>query len=312
MKKYYIKSSLSIVAALALSALAPASVSAYGPERPTYTNEKPADHAVFNSITNNAAVGDERDFVRVEEKNSGRPYSSEIEVEAGKQYEVYIYYHNDASATYNTKKYNYVGVARDVRLASNFPQQLKAGERGAIVGLIAASNTDPKEVWDEAYITAKQDMTLHYVEGSAKIYNGYKVNGSTLSTSLFNESGTFLGLNELNGVILGCDEYSGQVVYTIETKAVDQGTEKPDPDPTPEPDPDPDPTPDPTPNPTPDPDPEPTPDTPPTPTELPKTGPVEIILLILVVVAIVAGVVYWNKTHKAVKTATRKAKGRKK
>lgn len=74
---------------------------AWGPERPTYTNEHPADHAVFNSITNNAAVGDERDFVRIEEKNSGRPYTSAIEVEAGKQYEVYIYYHNDASKTYN-------------------------------------------------------------------------------------------------------------------------------------------------------------------------------------------------------------------
>lgn len=43
-------------------------IGGWGPKRPTYTNEHPADHPVFNSITNNAAVGDERDFVRIEEK----------------------------------------------------------------------------------------------------------------------------------------------------------------------------------------------------------------------------------------------------
>lgn len=57
--------------------LAPTTL-AWGPERPSYTNEHPADHAVFNSITNNAAVGNEFDFVRIEEKSSGRPYTSRL------------------------------------------------------------------------------------------------------------------------------------------------------------------------------------------------------------------------------------------
>ena len=47
------------------------------------------------------------------------------------------------------------------------------------------------------------------------------MNGSVLSESLFSEEGTFLGLNELNGVILGCDEYSGSIVYTIQVSAAD-------------------------------------------------------------------------------------------
>ena len=37
--------------------------------------------------------------------------------------------------------------------------------------------------------------------------------------NLFSEKGTFIGLNELNGVVPGCDIYSGQVVYTIHTIA---------------------------------------------------------------------------------------------
>lgn len=252
---------------------------AWGPERPTYTNEHPAERAVFNSITNNAAVGDERDFVRIVEKDTGNEYVSELEIEAGKQYEVYIYYHNDASETFDDAAHGYVGVARDVRLASVFPHELKAGERQAVTGKITASNTDPLAVWDEAYITAKEAMTLHYVTGSAKIYNGWGVNGSVLPTTLFSTEGTFLGLNELNGVILGCAQYSGQVVYTIETKAVTGEV--------------------------------PTPENPDVPSELPETGPAEIVLAVVVVLAVAAGIVYYIRSKKAVKKTTKSAKSKK-
>jgi len=283
---------------------------AWGPERPTYTNQKPADHATFNSITNNAAVGDERDFVRIEEKSSGRAYSSEVILEAGKQYEVYIYYHNDASETYNDAAHNYVGVARDVKLSSSFPEKLAANERQAVMGKITSSNASPTAVWDEAYVTAKQDMTLHYVTASARIYNQWAVNGSVLATALFSPDGVLLGLNELNGVILGCDKYSGQIVYTIQTKAVETGGD-PDPEPQPEPQ-EPEPEPEPT-----DPEPEDGPSNPTKPVEpivpeeLPTTGPAEVALAVVVVLALGAGGFYWYRTHKAVKNVTKKARGRK-
>lgn len=288
------------VGAAALCAVVPASaVMAWGPERPTYTNDEPAQKAVFNSITDNAAVGDERDFVRIAEKDSNATHSSDIKLEAGKQYEVYIYYHNDASGTYNDKAHGYVGVARDVRLSSAFPQELKKGERGKVVGIITASNTDPLQVWDEAYITATEPMTLHYVIGSAKIYNQHDTNGSVLSSNLFTETGTFLGVDMLNGIVLGCAEYSGQVVYTIQTEAIEVPTDPENPEePTPGPE---EPT-----QPV-----EPTPEEPETPTELPNTGPAEIILAAAIVIAIIAGIIYWNKTHRAVKHATTKARGRK-
>lgn len=294
-----------LVVSLLFVSYAGAPVMAWGPERPTYTNEAPATHAVFNSITNNVAIGDERDFVRIGEKNSGRPYSSEIRIEPNKQYEVYIYYHNDAESKYNESQYNRVGAARDTRLASYFPHELKKDQRAAVTGKITAINTDPLAVWDEAYVTATEDMTLHYVEGTAKIYNQWGTNGSTLSTSLFSQQGTFLGLNTLNGVILGCAEYSGQVVYTIQTKAVDKPVE---PEPTPDPEPEPDPE-----EPTPEPE---LPDEPDVPTvepveELPTAGAHEAVLAIVVVVALLAGVIYWRTTSHAVRKATRHAKGRK-
>lgn len=277
--KFILGAAVTLLSPLALGINA----SAWGPaDRPTFTMEKPATYPVFNSITDNSAVGDERDFVRVEEKNSGREYANIIEVEAGKQYEVYIYYHNDASKTFNDRAHNYAGVARDVRVSSLFPLELSAGEQGVISGTIMASNSDPQAVWDEAYITAKEDMTLHYVEGSARIYNDWGVNGSVLSTNLFSETGTFIGLNNLDGVILGCEEYSGQIVYTIQTQAVDS----PDVPVTP-------------------------PEEPETPKELPNTGPAEVVLAVVLILVVAAGVFYWVKTHNAVKKATKKAKGRK-
>lgn len=257
---------------------------AWGPDRPTYTMEAPADHATFNSITNNAALGDERDFVRIVEVDSGNSFTSELELEADKEYAVYIYYHNDASETYNDAVHGYAGVARDVRVISYFPDSIKAGERKQIDGIVTASNADPKTVWDEAYITAKEDLTIEYVEGTARIYNQWKTNEKLLSDSLFTEDGVFIGLDELNGVILGCDKYAGQVIYRLKTVAVTEPTTPMVPVETPDPE---------------------------LPKELPTTGPIEIALAVVVVIALVAGVIYWRKSSKAVKKVTKSVHGRK-
>lgn len=193
----------------------------WGPERLMFTNKHPAAYAVFNSIKDNAAIGDERNFVRIVEKNTGNKYVSDLEIEAGKQYEVYIYYQNDASGTYNDAKHNYVGVALGVRVSTDFPSELAKGEVGMVSGKIKADNTNPLVVWDGALVRARESMTLHYVEGSAKIYNGGPVNGSVLSTKIFSEEGTLIGYSELRGLILGGNECaSGHIIYTIQTRAV--------------------------------------------------------------------------------------------
>ena len=194
-------------------------VLAWGPERPTYTMKNPADHVTFNSITNNSTIGDEREFVRIVDKAAGGKYVTEMEIEANKDYEVYIYYHNNASSTYNTKKYDYRGVAYNTKLATDFPSKLAAGERGQVYASISSPTATPEKVWDEAFITAKEDMTLHYVTGSAKIHNSWDTNGAIVPTYMFSPEGTYLGMNELNGMIFGCGEFSGHIIYTIRTKS---------------------------------------------------------------------------------------------
>lgn len=195
------------------------SVLAWGPERPTYTMENPADHVTFNSITNNSAIGDEREFVRIVDKAAGGKYVTEMEIEANKDYEVYIYYHNNASRTLNDKAHNYKGVAYNTKLATDFPSKLAAGERGQVYASISSPTATPEKVWDETFITAKEDMTLHYVTGSAKIHNSWDTNGAIVPTYMFSPEGTYLGMNELNGMIFGCGEFSGHIIYTIRTKS---------------------------------------------------------------------------------------------
>lgn len=203
-------------------------VSAWGPDRPTYTMESPATSATFNSITNNPTIGDERNFVRVGQIDADvTDLGNEVEVIPGHQYLVYVYYHNDASATFNDAAHHNVGVAFKTKMSTTFPVILNKGERGTVSATITAENTDPLSVWDEAYFTTNYDkLLLHYVEGSAKIYNDWGVNGSVLPISLFSEEGTFLGLNALNGVILGCEEYHGVVTYVVEARELSGSLDK--------------------------------------------------------------------------------------
>ena len=209
---------LGAVLATGLSLTTVASVSAWGPERTTFTMEEPATYPTFNSITNNPTIGDERDFVRIGEINADvTSLKNEIEIVPGRQYLVYIYYHNNASATFNDSAHNHSGVALKSRLATSFSTVLTPADRGKVTATVSAENANPTSVWDEAYMTTKSDkILLHYVEGSAKIRNDWGTNGWVMPSTLFTEDGAWLGLNALNGVIPGCEEYHGVVNYVLQ------------------------------------------------------------------------------------------------
>lgn len=195
-----------------------ASASAWGPERDTFTMENPATYPTFNSITNNPTIGDERNFVRVGQINADvTDMTDEVEVLPGHQYLVYIYYHNNASATFNDSAHNHSGVALKTRLATSFSTVLTPTEKGKITATVSAENAKPASVWDEAYMTTKSNkIFMHYVDGSAKIRNDWGTNGWVMPSTLFTEDGAWLGLNALNGVIPGCEEYHGVVSYVLQ------------------------------------------------------------------------------------------------
>ncbi len=205
-----------------------ANASAWGPERTTFTMEKPATYPTFNSITNNPSIGDERDFVRVGEIDADvTQLKNEIEIVPGRQYLVYVYFHNNASSTFNDSAHNHSGVALGTRMSSAFSTVLTPSEKGKISATITANNTNPGSVWDEAYMTTKTDkVLLHYVAGSAKIHSDWKASGTVMPSSLFTPEGALVGLNALNGVIPGCEEYHGVVRYVLQAEELGGSIEK--------------------------------------------------------------------------------------
>ncbi len=203
------------LAVLSLASFVPAAqtlalAGPWGPERPTFTWEKPASYATFNSMTNNPTLGDERNFVRIRAVGDAK-YVDEVRLEAGKTYEVYSYYHNNASPSIGTTA---IGIADNVRMSANFPAQIKAGEKLSVNTIISASDTNPLSVWDGAYVTADSDLYLRYVPGSAMIHNGGDLNKQAVGPDyLFSEGGALLGYNKFSGLLPGCNEYAGYVTY---------------------------------------------------------------------------------------------------
>lgn len=257
---------LFIIAVGVLSILvSPATVLAWGPDRPTYTNEVPAASATFNSITNNAAVGDEREFVRIREKKEGEKYTANTDdsgflIEPGKAYEVYIYYHNDAASNTNATG---EGIATDVRVNTHFTSKITPSSPGYVNAKIMSADANPKDVWDELKLISNEDVTLKFIANSAVIHNSWATNGMILNAeNLFSDNGAYIGVDSLNGVVFGCAEYSGYITYDLVSD-----------------------------------------DKPETPSELPNTGPLEIVLAIIIIASIGGTGWYFLRARKAVKKA---------
>lgn len=202
----------------------------WGPERDLYSWSSPADHVVFNSLTDNPTLGDERNFVRVRKAGTNDTLVDVLEVEPGDVVEVFVYYHNNASATYNDAAHNHSGFAFQTRLAMEGPEVVEAGKAAEIKGTISANNMqiykdgkllDTQAVWDVAYLKSSDEIVyLRYVDGSAKLHNDGTADGEYLSDSaLWSSEGVYLSYlkdEKYWGVIPGCNEFAGYVTFNIQ------------------------------------------------------------------------------------------------
>ena len=206
-----------LVGILGLAIAVPGAILAWGPDRPTYTMENPADHVTFNSITNaqgNFFSGDERNFVLIREE--GGNWVDQVDLQPGKTYEVFNYFHNNASTTLNSAEYNYAGIAKNAKMDVNIPATVQPGEKAQFLASVSADNASPNEVWDQAYGTNTTSgvLGIRIVSGSATIHSNGAVNGTKMPDELFT-TGANLGYDSLNGEIPGCLPYSGYVSYKV-------------------------------------------------------------------------------------------------
>lgn len=185
----------------------------WGPARQTYTIANPSDHVTFNSITDNPATGDERNFVQVrEESGNNAMYVDSISLTAGHKYVVYIYYDNDAASNLDAN-----GTAYGAYVKAEIPAIVPNGSFGtSTVGYIGAGNANPSEVWKEFAFsnTTGSDIALQYETGSATIHTFGAMNGKTLSDNIVT-SGASLGYDNLDGILPGDDKYAGYVTFQV-------------------------------------------------------------------------------------------------
>jgi len=212
----FIKNHSIISGSVLVAAIAPALVWAWGPSRPSFTIEKPADYITFNSITNNPVIGgDEKDFVGIREVGSNAKWTNNMKVQNGKEYYVRIYVHNNAASNLNL-------VAENVVAKLNVPTT--TAKNVTVQGQISASNAKPNTVWDEATFSSDNDFNLAYVAGSA-LFENNGMGTTKLPDSIVNNTGAKLGYDKLDGKIPGCFQYAGYV--TVKVKAqVSQPQEK--------------------------------------------------------------------------------------
>lgn len=205
-----------LILALAVSLYAGISVLAWGPDRTTYTIEKPAEKITFNAITNNPNHGDERNFTQAKLPSEGSDqWRDVVEVKGDAEYIVRMYVHNNAAANLNL-------VAENTRAKASIPNVL--ANQVTIQGQISADNATPKEIWDQVVFKSEsRKFNIAYVVGTARYYTNVNPStGFTVSDELIRPTGALLGYDKLDGKVPGCFQYSGILTFRVKVQTQKQ------------------------------------------------------------------------------------------
>lgn len=178
----------------------------WGPERPTFTIQKPANYVTFNSITDNPNYGDERSFVDARDGNvtGYGGFANVNEVKHGQTMTIRAYVHNNASANLNL-------VSENTRVRFQIPTGQSKNMR--INGFIDSDNARPKQVWDNTDFYGANPFSFEYVPGSARIQTNKM--DTKLPDSIVGANGTQIGYDKLDGRVPGCFEYDALVTIKV-------------------------------------------------------------------------------------------------
>lgn len=169
----------------------------WGPERPTYTMNRPAIHPAFNSITDNPVYGDERTFVDLKMADDDREggWDDDIWASPGDVVSVRIYVENSGADNFEDV---WPGQIQDARL---WLRLFDGGRKHSVGAILSAANAD--DVWDGATIHADENVIAEWVPGSLTLYSNFHPapNGLKLDQDAALTDGTLLGAKEMDGFI---------------------------------------------------------------------------------------------------------------
>ncbi|MCL2869543.1 DUF11 domain-containing protein [Candidatus Saccharibacteria bacterium] len=194
---------------MALAMIISVAAFAWGPDRTTYTIEKPANKVTFNSMTDNPNYGDERNFLIAKGANeSTSSWRDVVNVSQDGEYTVRLYVHNNAAANLNL-------VAKDTKAQISLPNTW--ANSIDVNGYLSASNATPAQIWDQ--VTFKGTSTrihIAYITGSARYFNNVNPSTGFVIPDSVVSSGALIGYEKMDGNVPGCYQYSG--ILTIRVK----------------------------------------------------------------------------------------------
>jgi hypothetical protein len=143
----------------------------WGPERQTFTEHLPADHAVLNSITDQVVQGDERNFVQI--KRATQPgatrYADNQEAKPGDRVTVYAWVENDAAD-------NVPGVRSTVHgLTARFVSGRLSD--GRLTAGVVYDGKDIASAWDGATVKIPGIASLQFINGSIRFLTNHSPEG---------------------------------------------------------------------------------------------------------------------------------------
>ncbi|WP_460991161.1 hypothetical protein [Sinomonas soli] len=131
----------------------------WGPERATFTVKSPAPYIALNSITDNPAYGDERNFVRV--KLADQPnntFTDDLTVNPGDTVEVGAIVDNDVAD--NLPNNAVVGLTAQ--------KAFKYSDDGRAGLFVTFEGQNVKSVWDSATLKSKAPIKVQYIKNSLR------------------------------------------------------------------------------------------------------------------------------------------------
>lgn len=138
----------------------------WGPDRKTFTTEHPSTYAVLNSIVDNPAYGDERNYVRLKHSDeSSSSYTDRLNVNPGDVLTAYVYVANNCSDDQ---------AAYPAATIHGLEAELMASDTGNQVAIeVLLRGRNATEVWDGARVHADESIRLLPIRGTAVMHTPY-------------------------------------------------------------------------------------------------------------------------------------------
>lgn len=191
----------------------------WGPDRPTFTFAVPPRYPVFNSITDNPAHGDERNFVQCSDLTLDGEFGEELVLRDEHIYEVYIYFANDIANSLDDG--NEAAAVQMATVRATLPSE--SMEDPAIQGQLRGDNVPT--VWDSCRFYHARPGQLIYEYGSARMYTWgtpedglplpeLEANGA-ITSGIVTADGAPLGYSSADGIVRASPEYAGFVKFRV-------------------------------------------------------------------------------------------------